>query len=727
MGISNFIRDKKKNGQMKRKENIELLRPVVNIFMGNFQNDEKEHLIQFLTERIGTSNKVNYCQISLGPGEEINDGQVHIIHITDVEEACEYTLEKWNLLHKQIEKSKQLPTIIKNFVNYIFNEVSTTAYASKGRIRLNFILQADWTGTAITSKLIQTMKDEFKEYFTNGVHLDVYCLLDQLGYTSEKYGEERKAFNYLCLDALDKAVEDQLVDMVYILANYTSIDCLEPDSIDEIMRTAGLAMLVKDGVSAKGNGYDRDTYADVSFKEEAAAYKGNFNSLGNLKLAVDHDTIEYIVYKTVFDDLYQSVENEDSIKNVITQMDIEKEQLELQCGSIMGTSVFPERLFCSMVKAQNINVASFLNDNAESLLNAVYGKSLDYFWKINADVNMEKQRDLIELKVKKINTTLRDAYISSQCSLAEVYIIITSVEKAFNQYTKEYYSKYMDTVQELKNWLSNRVEIHNLQAVVKETGEPRAVYILADQYLNKLMHVEEAQNMHSVVSECYIQIQESVKYYRSQSDTIKKAAEELDQIIKELESEDEKLLRGNMRNYYTRVTKQIMDSSTTYANFKRNLNTKICTKEVVGDSIYDDIINYCDSNILNNEEFDNDLSVEMIRRLKNYDRYTTDEAVYDLAFETIMNQRKYYASHTEFGSVFDAVCFLVNPNNTFVNSTNKRMKSLLAQQQLKLFFEDHFNGIDILFMEGCFAKDSIYKYKLYKTAYESLIQSKPEE
>jgi hypothetical protein len=104
----------------------------------------------------------------------------------------------------------------------------------------------------------------------------------------------------------------------------------------------------------------------------------------------------------------------------------------------------------------------------------------------------------------------------------------------------------------------------------------------------------------------------------------------------------------------------------------------------------------------------------------NYNRYFSEETIYDLAFETIMSQKKYYASHVGVGGVFNAVGFLVNPNNRFVNCTNNRIKALLINHQLKLFFEDHFNGMDILFMEGCFPKESIHNYRLYQAAYESL-------
>ena len=84
-----------------------------------------------------------------------------------------------------------------------------------------------------------------------------------------------------------------------------------------------------------------------------------------------------------------------------------------------------------------------------------------------------------------------------------------------------------------------------------------------------------------------------------------------------------------------------------------------------------------------------------------------------------MKKRKCYANYTEFGKPYEAVCLLVNPENDFVNSTNVQMNKLQRNQQLQWFFEKHYNGMDILFLEGCFRVDAIYQYDLYKRVNET--------
>lgn len=724
MGISNFIREKKKYGMMKPKEYIELLRPFLNVFVGEFHNMERECLMQFLNERIGNSNKVNYCQILLGSKKGKDEEGIYGLHIADVDYPSEISLPSRNSIQDQIEVSEQLEKSIKDFVIHIFNTVATNSYISRARIRVNIILQADWQGASITAKLIQCMNTFFSEYFTNGVELDIYCMLDQKGYRAEEKGEEKKCFNYMTLNELEKIAKDSLASMIYIMSNYTSHDCLEPNSTGEIMRTIGLAMLMKDGVSAKGNGNDKDSYNDTAFKEEASSYEGSFYSLGNLNLAVDIDMIEYIVYKAIIDDMHQSIVNADAVKSILSDMNIERDDLERQCAALIKGSMYREEVFYSLVKSQNINAASFLNDSAGKMLHMIYGRTLEYFWNINISGNNERKKELIDDKIKNINKIIREAYINGECSLAEAYSIITTVQSYFEQYTEDYNKKYGDSIKDYKDWSEVPIKVNGLKDIVNETGELRVVYTLTRQYMDKMLHIEEAKNLYEVVSECGRQIQESVNYYRKQLDTLKQASSELDEIIKEMEEEQDELIRGNMRNYYKQFTEQFIDRNMVYKDFKHRLSTRICAKEAEGDVIYGDIIHYCDEYILKKENFKDELSIEMIRRLKNDSRYRSEDAIYDMAFETIMSQRKYYANHVGVGGVFNAVGFLVNPNNNFVNSTNNKMKSLLINHQLKLFFEEHFNGMDILFMEGCFSKESIHNFRLYKTAYEGLSSSK---
>lgn len=56
MGITDYL-NKTKKSRLKQRDNIELLRPIVNIFVGEFGDDEKQILMDTLSARVGNSKK----------------------------------------------------------------------------------------------------------------------------------------------------------------------------------------------------------------------------------------------------------------------------------------------------------------------------------------------------------------------------------------------------------------------------------------------------------------------------------------------------------------------------------------------------------------------------------------------------------------------------------------------------------------------------------------------
>lgn len=188
--------------------------------------------------------------------------------------------------------------------------------------------------------------------------------------------------------------------------------------------------------------------------------------------------------------------------------------------------------------------------------------------------------------------------------------------------------------------------------------------------------------------------------------------------------EDElKIKTGNCVAYYSDIVKKILEEDDKFSSFVRNVNSKICAGELEGEDLFEQMITYCDENVLNDSRFEKDFSVEMLKRLKNFEKFNTEEAIYDFAFETIMNNQKFYVSYDSFSNVNKEVCFLVNPNNKFVSGTNKRMQTLKTNKQLKVFFEEHFNDMDVLFMEGCFELETMYNFQVYKNVCERMKRS----
>ncbi len=719
MGIVEYLKKKKKSGQNWKRDNIELLRPVVNIFLGEFQKDEIAILKETLEERIGVTQKVFFCQICLEKQETNVEDGIYRFVFSDVNAVKPYEVSAWDELRQSAEQSTGLKKDVLDFVNNVFNAVSTVSYLSKGRIRLNYILKMDSVDAAVLPTIVKVFGECFSEYFSNGVYADAYCLLDQKGYNCEEHGEERKALNYRNLTELDKLTKDKSIKLTYIISNYTSQNYLEVDYINDHMQTIALNLIIKDGRTA---GSEVNAYSNDSFMQETGTYAGSFCSLGKLKLEVNEDIRSSVVYKTVFDDLCQSEFSDKLVDNLIKSMNIDKNELEMKINELFLNRGYAEQMFYPMVISKQINNMDFISAKREELIENIFGRNLEFFWDLNYGVDLEKRDQLIENIVRRINQTLADAYKNNECSLAEISQAITRAEEIFKKNVQEYECNYSDMRKAFDDWLEKNSEIGNIKDKVKETDTIRAVYILACQYMEKRTAIVNSENYYYVCKGCLQGIKDSAVYYKKQADTIASASFELKELISDMEQDNVSLVAGNMNAYYTRITKTFLQDSAEYKIFKRDINNKICSRELQSDGIFDAIVQFCENVILPSEQYPDDISVEMLKRLKNYNNMTTDEAIYDLAFETIMNSKKYYANHTEFGQVYQAVCFLVNPGNEFVRCTNERMKTLLVNQQMKIFYENHYNGMDVLYMEGCFDVEVLYQYNLYRKAWEELTQ-----
>jgi len=724
MGIIDYLKKQQKTGQKWGRDNIEMLRPVVNIFVGNFSNEEYSVLKETLEERIGMTSKVFFCRVCSENVHE-NDETFYQFVVDELAGVNSYDVSKWEMLKTCLEGKDELQHNVRDFVNKVFNTVSSVAYTSQGRIRLNYIIKSDAVDAAMLPSLVKACNECFNSYFSNGVYTDAYCVVDQKGYNCEEYGEERKALNYLNLSAVDALVSEKLFKIAYIVSNYTSQNCLEPDCMIEMMQTIALNVIVKDGISGKNK---ENSYSYDDFVQEVNAYAGNFCSIGTLNLKVAETVRSYVVYKTVFGDFCQSEFSNTVVAGLIRSMGIDKNDLEMKINSLFVNHGFSERVFYPMVANKQIGAASFLTMQRRELIEEVFGRNLEYFWNLNCKTDIEKREQLVDSITDRVRQVLREAYKTNGCSLAEISKAISDVEEQFEKYVLEYEKAFNDMKIAYDEWLCENADIKNLKEKVKETDTLRAVYQLAAQYMEKRASIINHENNLYVSKMCLQGIRESSQYYKKQAQTVREAYEELETMVedieqKELDTEQKTelaLLVGNMNNYYTEITRNYLQSSGEYQEFKRNTNNRICNRDLAGDEIFEAIQRFCEEKILSAECYTDDISLELVQRLKNFNGLKTEDDIYNHAFETIMNNKKYYANHTEFGKIYQEVCFLVNLNNKFVKCANENMKKLLVNREMKLFFERNYKGMDILFMEGCFELRALYQYNLYQKASENM-------
>lgn len=728
MSISDFILKKKSMKPIRKRENICLQKPVVNLLAGSFSQEERQTLAELLDDRIGSDNKVHYCRLEPVPCKKDGEERFRPLWAEGLCLPQGYGLKQRRQLQEEARSLRdRLRNMAADYVNDIFNEVSTATYGHKARIRLNVLVNPEDIQAALLPELLPILKEEFGVYFPNGVHVDAYVFLDQKGYRREDSGDEKKAFSYLTLTEIEGMAREKIIQMPFMMSNYTSENCLEPFCGEERMVTAGLMMLVKDGASAEGKLKDGDTadsYDDYTFAQDCGQENGMWYSLGHFKLEVARDLIDCVVYRSLMLRMEQAAQSpEEGVK--LSQMQLTEDQIDQLCADVLPISSFPPHIFYSMVKNGNVNVASMVNNTRRTVIQEVFGENLNLFYKLNCTRRyQERLEELMEVRVKKLQNAFTAMYEEEGYTLADMNVatnfILGHLEAVENECVR-----LKDAEQrELNRWLEERAEIANLKDVVKDTGEPRAFYQLAVQYLEKRvrgLHTE----VKSEIARRYIEtVQKTAQRYHGLARSVEEAERELSEnigrMIEEMTEDRLDIKCGNCVEYYTETVRKVIEEDGNFPAFIREINSRICSGELEDEQLFDEMIDYCDRRILTDSRFETDFEVEMLARLKNYKQFMTDESIYDYAFGTIMDNQKFYASYESFGTLNREVCFLVNPDNEFVSCTNKRMQNLKASRQLKVFFEKYFQDMDVLFMEGCFGIESLYNYGVYQNIWNKL-------
>lgn len=720
MGISDFIAKKKALKPIRKREYIELRKPVINLFIGQFTDSEKKTLKDLLTGRIGENNKVNYLNVAYGNSASHPDGSHECtLTFSDVEKPEEHgTLKQWEELNQGIKDSRLLEQTVRDYVNNIFNEVSTVPYIQKASIRLNLLIQMDSVETAILETLAESLKTELLVFFNNGVSVDAYCFLDQKGYRADEGGENRKAYDYLALQTVNAMVEKKLVKMAYCLSNYTSQECLQPDSMEERIRTAALTMLLKDGGSALSK-FQVDTYDDDSFVTDCSGSNGNFYSLGHFKLEAAVNLIDYIVYDTVFERMSRGRESHPELQ--LERMELTEEQMNVFCQELLPITSFPPSVFFSMVKNSGEKASMIIHSTRAEVIESVYGQNLNLFYKFNCERNYETGiKEAMIKKEERITNILKTMYTEENYSLSDMNTMMNGILEHLTALKADCLSAQEAELRDMQIWLGERNAMADLRSVVKETKEPMAFYQIAMEYLDKMVRGLHLR-VKLLVLDAYVQmIQRTARQYHSLSDKMAEAVEELKGDIDTMMVDGIGITTSNVPDYYGALTENILSSDNQFEIFEKELNHEICSGDIDENYLFGQIIQYCDEKILSKKDFEKDFSVEMLKRLRNFEHYNSEESIYEYAFETIMENKVFYADVVTFDNLHETICFMVNPDNRFVTSTNSKMQQLKDNRQLKIFFEEHYDDMDVLYMEGHFGLESLYNYQIYENVYGQL-------
>lgn len=715
---------KNRKSKLRKMENIELLKPVVNLFLGDFAELEEAILVDFLDERIGSREKINYAGLCFGGGAAAHNGKVKVLQASDADFKTEYGLKNRSLFKDAVLGSKQLELAIGDYSSEIFNRVARYTYQLKGIIRINVIIKAESHYSAVLDHVIALFKQKFGILYTEGVYVDVYCILDQREYSRKQNADERKAFNYLSLTELNRIAGDgDKINMAFCLSNYDSRDRLMGDSnetsIRSILTAVGLMIIAKDGISASKSG-SADYYNDLQFKVNSRQHPGHIYSLGYMRLEKIPEAIEYITYKSVLE-MYRESNPRPNLDAALERLGIKPFQ---SIGDrVVGAPALNRPILTSMVKDTTVGTAELNYKTRGEIINDVYGKNIDLFIEFNNKDDYESRlANEIEVRTKNVKDFFDRLLRVENASVYAVNEIINAVVDSLKTTISSDYNTGSQAAANLEEWLNGKERVVGQTELVRETKEPVVFYKMAEEYSRLKLDVLKSE-IYGMEYDCLLDVfRELSSKYQKIIDTLQTTSGELEEGIDViLESENESELRaGNCEEYYSSLVRTTASANKNqFKNFIQQLNGTICT-DYNEEKLFNSILAYCNDAILADNAFGDDFSVEMLKRLKDYKKLRTEDDIYNMAYNTILDNQTFFVNYISTGSINNEICFFVNTNSRFVESTSERMQELRMENKIKVFYEDHFGGIDILFMEGCFAVQNIHGFPAMEQVYKKL-------
>lgn len=697
---------------------IRLSKPVLNIFVGDFKTEELKTLTDLMENRVGTVKSIQYALLCFGKKQNKPENErIKVFRFEKAATPKEFSLEARLEFQESVEKNCDFEERFSAYIEEISDAVSTEQYSYRGQIRVNLLIRAEEFEAAALKYWLPVMQNLLSDYFPNMVRTDAYVFLDQRA-QGGKYGNQKRAFTYLTLEEIDQMAKAGAIQMPFCLSNQTSQNCLELYSMQDRIRTAGLMMLVKDGITSERG---ENSYSDEEFASDCSGYGDeSWYSLGHFHMDVEEELIKLIVCRELLRQLLSG--NDDlHLDDYLRRLELMEVQIQDECREMIAIPQTVDRIFYSMVKNTGVNAAGMVSNSRKNIIDAVYGANLDLFFQLNCGMLWkERMEEQMQTRKQKITSTF-EAFQQEGTSLADMNRIMGWMLECLNDVLKKKEQEEEAKRSELEVWCTERAGIANLRDRSKETGEPVAFYRLGQQYLAK-----KASSLHATMMRCalerYIEIIEQIrKPYQASYRMLETAERDLTGAIFRLEREEKdkrEILVENCQIFYGALTQKLVKNRAEIQAFLRSLEESMKGSSFNENNIFMRLIEFCGTNIMFLPEFEKNFEREMLQRLMGSERFDNKESIYELVITTIMENQKFYALVDTYQTPACEICFLVNSDNEFVKSTSEYMQRLRTNQQMKLFKEEHFDDMDVLFMEGRFDIKNLHLFTRYQQIFE---------
>lgn len=736
MGFVDYIQTASGQKIGSSERTLRMKQPVVNILLGDFDEEEREALDYYPGRYASTRENVFWINVKKQRESDF------VLTVPEPDEK--YSSDGRGRLKEYAQDSEQLKQELQEYAGVIFNKsaFSHMAFQNPGSLQINFLVKSDEAFSGLLEPLSVLAEEAFALYYDSFRKKDAYLFLNQQAAADR--ADERRISNYLTLCETDSMMHMEndkgKLRLAYILSNLYSSGSLGPDYRRERCLAAGMLCLMKNALT---EGDIKNVYSDDAFGKAVAGIAmmnhqepGMFSSLGYMSFESRESLAKLAVYRAVFEEMMnvrgemQADEFPDKFREDLnmTEADWKMAAAKTKRGITLT------ELDWRSIARKRVNETELIGKPNGTCIERLYGRNLDLYLELNNDG--EKCQQEANRWIEEFERNLQAVVSRERLSPYELIRILEWAEKELVQQETQCRRNAEGCRNKLNEWERKRCD--NLsRRRMPVTRESETLYKQAGQYISLKQKMMDAQNRGKELS-C---MQENLRALRGHFERYQKlignACRDLEEKIREIESATTKVKELQIVNsaaFYSHLTGDILKQSMRYRELCekiREMALKRVNAETAENDVYEKVRRFCEQDeqdeqgVLNQIRFRGVFTEEFFRRMKGYKQENGNElrdssAIADYLVQKI-DQCKYYMfkSIFELSRIYEQMCFLLDSDSQFAKADGGKglAAALIWDNKLKFFGERGCERLDVLFLAGNIRKEELVQFKSYQEAY----------
>ncbi|MDY3250509.1 MAG: hypothetical protein SOX32_09210 [Candidatus Choladocola sp.] len=705
---------------------LRLKMPMVNVLLGEFDQQEIQVLRDTLASHINPERKIFW----IGCREYGQDFQYFSVPCSE-----KYGFDQREALQEygSISGRAALREQLLELAGKIFNETMRESFRDTGCIRLNLFVKPDESFSGLLVPVCTLLEETFHAYYDVQILKDLYLMADQRAY--DRKGKDRRASDYLTLVESEQLMGDGQIQLAYFLSNIDNTGRLRSGNLQERYAAPALLMLIKTAIPDKNAGVT--SYSDESFGDAVASRNimtgmtpGKLSSVGYMRLENNEQLATLAACRSVWQSLC-----------CVRELPYEEFLDEIGCGAeglaeftkaTMPHLRFSEADWQAIVRNRSIREERLMTMTKGASIDALYGRNLDLYLELNC-----RRGDTVREKLQIWSSRFQELVWGlgrSRRNLNpfEIDRVLVLAIQSLEERREMTAQLYRGQQSKLERWRNSRFgEISRKRvSVTKESF----IYVqVADEYLKLRWSVEDARRREKVYAEMLRFAENLRTRLQPYLELVEKAAGELSKeigaVINNGMADTRKRLQViNGDQYYQAVTGDILQNDKAYRYLQSDLFQMAAggVNKASEEKIYERVFTFCREHILQDGRFHQECLGEIFARLQGYreegkDELKTTEDISDFVLQSI-DECRHYMCRDSFGGqdCHEEMCFLLDGDSIFaeMGSTHSIAADLIRSDKLRLFCENEYSSLDILFLAGNIRTETLYQFGDYKRAYE---------